>query len=269
MLAVNLLQGLDVYRFRVIGRLGTSLLRGVNAWFLTICVLVLIVHYSSASPGLLHVWLPLWWLFGTVLLVAIRLVAFAVLRRWRRAGRLRRVVAVVGAGPIAQRLLRRWIANPDPGLHIIGVYDDRQSRLPPRCMGQSVLGTVDDLVRDARHHRIDSVVVALPLSADRRLSEMMNKLSLVPVDVGLCPDQFGLQLRSCPVSHIGGQMVLNALERPLRDWRWIAKDVEDRVLGALAVALIAPLMGLIALLIKLDSPGRCCSVKSDTASTTS
>jgi Undecaprenyl-phosphate glucose phosphotransferase len=254
-LAVNFLQGLAVYRFRVIGRLGTSLLRGMAAWFLTICVLVVVVHFSAASPGLLHVWLPLWWALGTAFLAVNRLVAFAVLQRWRRAGRLRRVVAVVGAGPIAQRLLRRWIANPDPGLHIIGVYDDRQSRLPPRCMSHRVLGTVDDLVRDARRHRIDCVIVALPLSADRRLSDVMNKLSLVPVDVGLCPDQFGIQLRTCPVSHVGGQMVLNALERPLRDWRWIVKDVEDRVLATLLFIMIAPVMLLIALLIKFDSPG--------------
>jgi Undecaprenyl-phosphate glucose phosphotransferase len=254
-LGVNLLRALAAYGFGELGRLGPSLARCASAWFLSVCILVAVVHFSEASPGLLHVWLPLWWVLGTALLAAVRLTVFALLQRWRRTGRLRRAVAVVGAGAIGQRLLRRWIVDPDPSIEIVGVYDDRQSRLPPRCMGQPVLGTVDDLIRDARRRRIDCIIVALPLSAARRLSEVMNKLSLVPIDVGLCPDEFGVQLRSCAVSHVGGQMVLNALERPLRDWRWIAKDIEDRVVGTLALAVTAPLLLLIALLIKLDSPG--------------
>jgi len=102
---------------------------------------------------------------------------------------------------------------------------------------------------------IGTVIVAMPLAVDRALTDTMNKLSLLPVDVRLCPDAFGLQLRQVEVSHLGGLTFLNVMDRPLRDWRWIAKEIEDRVLAAGILALISPLMLAVALLIKLDSPG--------------
>jgi Undecaprenyl-phosphate glucose phosphotransferase len=122
-------------------------------------------------------------------------------------------------------------------------------------MGHTLQGTVDDLINDVRRRRIDVVIVALPLAAARRLSEVMSKLRLVPVDVRLAVDKFGFQLKDSSVSHLGGLTFLDAIDKPLRDWRWIVKDVEDWVLSALILILAAPVMMIIALLIRLDSPG--------------
>jgi Undecaprenyl-phosphate glucose phosphotransferase len=122
-------------------------------------------------------------------------------------------------------------------------------------MGHRIAGDIDDLLADVRRLGITTVIVALPLSADLRLVAALNKLSLVSVDVRLCPDEFGLQLGHVGVSHVGGLSLLNVMDRPLRDWRWIAKEIEDRVLAAMILLLISPLMLTLALLVKLDSPG--------------
>jgi Undecaprenyl-phosphate glucose phosphotransferase len=173
---------------------------------------------------------------------------------WSRAGRLGEVVAIVGAGPMAQRLLRS-MNGTHGGPRIFGVYDDDAPALPGRCMGHAILGSIDELVQDVRAHRIDTVIVALPSTTDHLLVETLNKLSLVPVDVKLCPGEFAMRLGAVQASHIGGHTFLNVIDRPLRDWRWIAKNVEDRVIGALILTLISPVMMAIALLIRLDSPG--------------
>jgi len=141
------------------------------------------------------------------------------------------------------------------GPRIFGVYDDDAARLPQRCMGHAILGSVDELVRDARVHGIDTVIVALPSTSDHLLVETLNKLSLVPVDVRLCPGEFAMRLGTLQASHIGGHTFLNVIDHPLRDWRWFAKTVEDRLLSALILMSISPLMVAIALLIRLDSPG--------------
>jgi Undecaprenyl-phosphate glucose phosphotransferase len=73
--------------------------------------------------------------------------------------------------------------------------------------------------------------------------------------VRLCPDAFGLRLGRVQASHIAGHTFLNVAEPPLSGWRSIAKEIEDRVLGATILTLIAPLMLAIALMIKLDTPG--------------
>jgi Undecaprenyl-phosphate glucose phosphotransferase len=254
-LAVNLMHLLGAYSFRVLGKPGVGLRRCAIAWLVTMVVIAGVLHISNTVPTLKGWWLPLWWACGTISLALARFVVFRTIESWRRTGRLEQLVAVVGAGPIAQRLLRRWGACPDIGLEVVGIYDDRLGRLPPRCMGHRVVGTVDDLVRDMRIRGVDRIIVALPLSADRRLSEVMTKLSLLPVDVGLCIDQFGFQLKACAVSHIGDLTFLDAVERPLRDWSSIAKKLEDRILATLILILIAPVLATIAILVKLDSPG--------------
>jgi Undecaprenyl-phosphate glucose phosphotransferase len=254
-LSVNLMSVLGVYRFRTLARPGVDVGWSLIGWLVTVAACAGILGLTGPISVMAGLWLSLWWTGGGILLVIARAAAARRIATWQRAGRLRQAVAVVGSGPIAQRLLRQWAASSDLAIKIAGVYDDRRDRLPPRCMGHRVVGTVDDLVRDARTGGIERIIVALPLSADRRLSEVMSKLSLLPVDVGLCIDQFGFQLRACGVSHIGELTFLDAVERPLRDWAGIAKRLEDRILATLILILILPVLAVIAILIKFDSPG--------------
>jgi Undecaprenyl-phosphate glucose phosphotransferase len=255
LLGVNFLSLWGCYRREALRHGGEALSRTVAAWLATMTTVIAAVYLASEPVAGMREWLVLWAVSGILTLLAVRLALRLQIRSWTQAGRLCMNVAVIGAGPIGQRLLRHFNAKQDPLVRIVGVYDDRLSRLPPRCMGRALQGTVDDLVRDARERRIDIVMVALPLAADWRLSEIMNKLRLLPIDVRLPMDNFGFQLTDRPVSHVGGLTVLNVLDRPLRDWRLIAKDAEDRILSAVILVLIAPLLALIALLIKLDSPG--------------
>ena len=254
-LTVNLMHLLEVYRFQVLGKPSVALRRSLLGWLAVMVAIAGMLALCRAVTATSVLWLSLWGAGAALLLLIARMAVARVIRSWRRAGRLRELVAVVGTGPIAQRLLRSWAGCPDLGLAIAGVYDDRSDRRPPRCMGHRVVGTIDDLVRDARTKGIDRIIVALPLAADRRLSEVMSKLSLLPVDVGLCLDQFGFQLRACGVSHIGSLTFLDAVERPMRDWAGIAKQIEDRVLASLILIVIAPVLAAIAIAVKLDSPG--------------
>ena len=224
-------------------------------WLLTLGALFLATFLIEPVTATEGPWIALWFSGGVVLLAATRIAVNHQVHRWARAGRLGEVVAIVGAGPVAQRLLRSLNAAQAGSPRIFGVYDEEAGRLPRHCMGHAILGTVDDLVRDVRLHGIDTVIVALPPAADVGLVEILNKLSLVPVDVRLCPGEFALRLGTVQASHVGGHTFLNVIDRPLRDWQWIAKSFEDRILAAGILALISPVMLAIALLIRLDSPG--------------
>jgi Undecaprenyl-phosphate glucose phosphotransferase len=255
LLAVNFLHLFGSYGFDRFARLDDGVSRVMLAWLLALGALAVVTYVATPIGGSGGAWLMLWFTGGLSLLLPIRLALFHLVRKWRRDGRLGELVAIVGAGPIAQRLMRQLHASADPTLRIVGVYDDDAASLPARCMGVAIRGTVDDLVRDARSMGVTTVIVAMPQSVDRALTDTMNKLALLPVDIRLCPDAFGLGLGKVEVSHLGGLTFLNVLNRPLRDWQWIAKEIEDRVLAAGILAMISPLMLAVALLIKLDSPG--------------
>ena len=257
LLALNFLRLAGAHRFRHFGPVGTSVGRALLGWLMTIATVTAMTPLLEPITAADGPWIALWFALGAAGLGASRLLLGQRVRRWQRAGRIGEVAAVVGAGPVGQRLLRGLNASPNAGggPRIIGVYDDEARTLPRRCMGHAILGSVDDLVRDVRRYGIDTVIVALPLQAEHRLVDTLNRLTVVPVDVKLCPGEFGLRLGRVRASHLGDHTLLDVVERPLRDWQWIAKAIEDRVLGGPILLAIAPVMLAIALLIRLDSPG--------------
>ncbi len=256
-LAINAFHLLGGYRFARLGSLIEAVASVVLGWLLSLGVLVAVASLATVSIATLRPWLVVWFAGGLCLLATSRLVLSLLIVRWKREGRLGERVAVVGTGPIARRLLIHLNGRRGTAMRVAGIYDDQHDghAMGARCLGHRIAGDVDDLVADIRRLGITTVIVALPLSADLRLAAVLNKLSLVPVDVRLCPDGFGLQLGRIDVSHVGDMTLLNVMDRPLRDWRRVAKEIEDRVLAALILTLIAPLMLFIAALIKLDSPG--------------
>jgi len=253
-IGVNFLHLAGAHRFSGFGRVDGAVGRVLLGWLGTFAALFIATRLFEPVTAADGPWAAAWFSGALALMGLCRIVLWRRMQHWHRTGRLGEVVAIVGAGAIAQRLLRDFTAA-HANLHVIGVYDDEASHLPAHCMGHPIRGTVDDLVNDARHLHIDTIIVALPLAADRQLVETLNKLCLVPVHVRLCPDAFGLRLGAVQASHIAGHTFLNVVDRPLSDWRLIGKEIEDRLLGAAILALISPLMVAIALLIKLDSPG--------------
>jgi len=260
-LAVNFLHLAGAYRFSVFSRLESGVGRVLLGWLCTFGVLFLATRLFEPVTEADGPWAAAWFSGAFALMGFSRFVLWRRMLAWARAGRLGEIVAIVGAGPVAQRLLRSLAARPSP-LRVLGVYDDevgvcdgQAAQLPRSCMGYPIRGTVDDLVGEVRQQHIDTVLVALPLDGDRRLVETLNRLCQVPVNVRLCPDAFGLRLGQVRASHIAGHTFLNVVDRPLSGWPSIAKQIEDRVLGAAILTLISPLMLAIALMIKLDSPG--------------
>jgi Undecaprenyl-phosphate glucose phosphotransferase len=87
------------------------------------------------------------------------------------------------------------------------------------------------------------------------LQDLIKKLKVLPNDVKLCPEYVGSTMPVRGVLPVAGIPMLSVLERPLSGWSLVLKNLEDRLVGAVLVALLSPLIGIIALAIKLDSPG--------------
>lgn len=254
LLGLNFLHFAGAHRFAQFGQVNSALTRVLLGWLLTACALFAATRFVEPVTAADGPWVASWFAGSAILLLASRLLLWRQIRRWEQAGRLGEVVAIVGAGPVAQRLLRDLTAD-HASLRIVGVYDDEAKHLPSQCMGHPIRGTVDDLVSDARRLGIDTVIVAVPLAEERVLVDTLNRLCLVPVDVRLCPDAFGLRLGKVQASHLAGHTFLNVVDRPLREGRWAIKAIEDRILAAIILTMISPVLLAIALAIKLDSPG--------------
>ncbi|MCX7900529.1 MAG: exopolysaccharide biosynthesis polyprenyl glycosylphosphotransferase, partial [Methylocystis sp.] len=138
----------------------------------------------------------------------------------------------------------------------LGVFDDRtDERSPAVVAGYPKLGSGDELVEFARHTRLDLVIFTLPISAETRLLQMLRKLWVLPVDIRLAAHTNKLRFRPRSYSYIGRVPVIDVFDKPIADWDVIIKSAFDKIVGTICLILLSPIMALIALAIKLDSPG--------------
>ncbi len=254
LLVVNLGYATRAYRFDTLRHVKRSLTAAAPGWLVSACAMFGVIKIGEIAPAD-QTWALDWLGIALAALLAIRLGLGQLTRMWGKAGRLTRYVAIVGAGPTGERIVHHLKRVNDPSIVIAGVYEDRHRLVSERVVGLPIRGSVNDLIFDIRNRRVDTVIVSLPLTADQRLSQIVEKLRQTPINIALCPDWFDKPAGACPAGALAGIPLLRAAEPPLRDWRGIAKAVEDRLLAAIILLLISPLLLTIALLIKLDSPG--------------
>ena len=202
-----------------------------------------------------RVWTVTWFMSSLTLMVFIRICYYFILQKWGLEGKVTRNIAVIGAEEHGTRLLGIIDQQKEPWMHVVGVFEDRFSRVPTRIGDSPVLGTVNDLINYVQENRVDDVIIALPWSAEKRMQEIIAKLEVLPVDIRLSPDMVGFNLLNHSFSEYCGLPVLNISDKPISGWHYVSKMILDKVLSTLILLMISPIMALIAIGIKLDSPG--------------
>jgi Undecaprenyl-phosphate glucose phosphotransferase len=254
-LFVGMFERLGGYSLKHVSRLDWQLTRIVMTWLFAVAVLLFIGFVSKTSEIYSRGWALAWIVTTPVLLLIGRSLLRAATDTWAPGGYLARNIAIVGAGDEGQRVIAKLRDAQDESVVILGVFDDRKSRLPALVGGLAVRGTTDDLLRFARQTPIDEVVIALPLGAERRLKYLSDKMKALAIDVRLSIEPLTETLQVRGTDDIGGVPVLEMVNRPLKHWRGVTKLIEDKLLGLFLLVLTGPLMALIAILIKLDSYG--------------
>jgi Undecaprenyl-phosphate glucose phosphotransferase len=224
-------------------------------WAAAVAAMLLLAFIGKVSSAYSRGWSLSWITLSFGLLLVERSVLHIAIDRWTREGRLARTVAIVGAGQPGEQLVEKLMRSEDAGVAILGVFDDRRTRIAPVIGGIDVLGTTDDLLRLAREVRLDEVIVALPLNAEQRLKTLFAKLRQLPADLRLSAEPIADAFPVRGVSQLAGVPMLEIVDRPLKHWNAVAKWIEDMILGTVLLILAAPAIAVIALMIKLDSRG--------------
>lgn len=221
----------------------------------TFAALGLGIPFSVAEIHL-WIWYGSWISASFVAMLSVRLACRYVLGRLTSNGYFDTRVAIFGAGEIARRVQEN-LKQERNGIHFVGVYDDRpRDRID--ADGLDIKGRLEDLIQIGRQRAIDQIVIALPQSADRRMSLIASQLQHLPVSIHMVTHISSDFVEGGPahkVSAVGGVGLLDVKEKPLTDWAPIVKRAEDFVLGTFLLVLALPLMALIALAIKFETSG--------------
>ena len=231
-------------------------LRLIGGWTIVFMAALAAIFFLKLEGVFSRVWLMSWFVVGLGALMIERGIISYVVRSLTRAGRLDRRTVIVGGGPIAEDLLKDLASQPNSDLRICGVFDDRtDDRSPDVVAGYPKLGRVDDLVEFARHTRLDLVIFTLPITAETRLLTMLRKLWVLPIDIRLAAHANKLRFRPRAYSYIGSVPVFDVFDKPIADWDVLIKAIFDRVIGAIALVLLSPIMLAVAIAVKLNSKG--------------
>ena len=254
--AIVIFQSMNIYTITSFRHPVTAILKITSGWVLAFLIAMAGIFFLKKGMEFSRIWLLGWFVFGWLAIIAIRLVLSAVVRSMTRRGHLDKRAVIVGGGPAAERLLNELQNQKDSNIKIYGAFDDRSDyRSPDVLAGFPKLGNVDDLVEFARRTQLDIIIFSLPITAERRLLSMLQKLWVLPIDIRLAAHSNKLRFRPRSYSYIGDLPVLAIFDKPMAGWDVLMKMTFDRIVGALCLILFSPLMLLIALAIKLDSPG--------------
>ena len=196
-------------------------------------------------------WMLVWFALNMLALASSRYIFTRILSRWISFGVFARKIVVYGSGEIAQKFVES-LGSSFIHTRIIGVFDDLARGVSPKVM---IAGGLSDLLRLCQSQQIDEVLIALPLSQDRRIARLVTELSILPVDIRLCPDMAAFALRPKGIVFHDNVAVLELEHRPLDGWAPVLKAVEDRLLAGLMFFAAFPIFLLAAVAIKLDTPG--------------
>lgn len=175
----------------------------------------------------------------------------------RRSGwpkEVRRVL-IVGAGEVGHRVGEVLRAHAWTGLELVGYLDDDPAKGENGQVGGPVLGTLDDVVEVVQARDIQEIVVALPLHAYQRAKDLVAALRQTRAQIRIIPDYFDLAHVKTGIEEFGGMPLVSLREPAMDEFQRLTKRLFDLVVASATLVLTAPLMLLISVLIKLDSPG--------------
>ena len=244
----------DMYKLSALRDFKYQLNRVWMAWTLVFIVLVVLGFVTKSSAQVSRGWIILWFASGLAMFTVSRIGIHLFFIYCTRRGMFRRNVIVVGGGEIARQAIQD-LKRIGPELHTIGFFDDRADHVSEQIEGCPKLGNLESVVDFARENPPDLIIVAIPLFDGEHLSQILQKLWILPVDVRLSSRVTCIRFSPEVYSHIGKIPLLNVFNNPISDWDYVLKAVEDRVVVLLCLIFALPLMSIISILIKLDSPG--------------
>lgn len=198
-----------------------------------------------------------------VMLLIERAIVFQVGIRALTLGRPYRKAAIFGAGIVGRHLYKRIFHSPWLGIKVVGFFDDDTTLWQKEVQikeisvrnGNFVLGGADKIELAVRDQGLREVFIAMPSATYQRNLEIADHCRRLGLKVSVVPPTYGHLMHTLEVRELGGIPVIQEKNLQPHFLYPLLKRVFDLVVAAAALVLLSPLMALLALAIRCDSPG--------------
>ena len=218
--------------------------------FLLLIAMMFLLRVQDVSRLLLGVYavIKLLLLFGFKTLVRV------VLTKLQEHGYNLIKAVIIGTGRQAEQLVARLRDSPELGYEVIGVLSDKPSP-NGEFAAMPIVGAIDDLHDILLERSVDEVFYALPVNAVPSINELVFSCEEVGVRFSVVADWFQPNIARTSLRNLEDTPLLTFSTTPAQIGQLLVKMIMDRVLTFLGLIVLSPLMGGIALAIKLSGPG--------------
>ena len=223
------------------------------AWPATLIVLTLFAFLTKTGPEFSRGWFLIWLGIGWILLALSRAVLRSALHTLRRHGFNQRRVVIVGSREKADELAAYLADAPWAGLRIAGTFAPQPGALDVPAQGSND-SDLADLVRQVGEG-VEQVWIAVPLRDEATIHRVQHALRHSTVDLRYVPDVSSFHLLNHSIMDVAGIPMISLSSSGMDGIDRVVKAVEDLVLASIILLLVSPLMLLIAIGVKLSSPG--------------
>lgn len=244
----------------------TKVVRLFNAWSTSFLALFLLGFLTKVSAAYSRGFIIALYVFGFVAQIIIHYIVRKFAQRRSKYSVATDNVIIVGQGQLASYLEHKISSNPWLQQRVIGsvaIEEDlvgkkksHRFKLNEFESNKTIgLGNTSDLLELIDTHGITTVYIVTPLESSTVLERLYFLLLDKHVSIHWIPDIFSLRLINHSVREIAGIPVLTLSETPLTGISKLSKSIEDKVLSSIILLLISPILLMVAIAIKLDSPG--------------
>jgi putative colanic acid biosysnthesis UDP-glucose lipid carrier transferase len=259
LLTIMIFQGFRLYRPWRGVYLGQLVRRVILAWALIATILIVLGFVIKISDMFSRRVLLTWFFLTPLVLVLLRLQVYLSLRWLRESGLNSRTAVIVGAGDLGLRLAKNVVETGWLGIRLQGFFDDARAGqmidLSPGNDAYPVIGPLSTIVPYVKENKIDMVYLALPLRAEALIREVVEALQDTTVSVYYVPDIFIFTIMQASFTELRGIPLISIWETPFFGINGWLKRLEDIIFASIILILVSPLLLLIALGVKISSPG--------------
>jgi exopolysaccharide biosynthesis polyprenyl glycosylphosphotransferase len=191
----------------------------------------------------------------TVILVTAGRSLLVMARNWlRRRGLWSDRLLIVGTGDVGRMILQKVRQMPRLGYEVVGFIDGDDPQVK-EIMGVPVLGDIDDIPDLIQEHEIEEVIIGRPELAHQEVLAIISRCERGQVGIKIFPDLFQIIATELSIGDLGGLPLLTVRDVALRGWKLTLTRGVDLLGSTIGLIILSPVLMLIAVFIKLDSPG--------------
>ncbi|ADE16335.1 Undecaprenyl-phosphate glucose phosphotransferase [Nitrosococcus halophilus Nc 4] len=255
MLALGMFEAVGIYQARTRLSFQSLLRRFTLAWIIVVFELLFLGYAIKLSEVYSRKILLTWFIASPMLtLLAHEAVRFLCYRIFNLKYKTRHAI-IIGINDLSRQLVETIKYNKRLGIEVDGFLDDRAKDRTGALTEGHLLGRLSELPTLTRQRKIDTIFIALPLTQQQRIIDLVDALRDTTASIYYLPNVLLFDLIQARLDDIDGVPVVALCETPFYGMKALVKRLSDIVMATFILFLLSPLMLLIAIGVKLSSPG--------------